>query len=199
MGFAIALPIGAISVLYIKRTLEHGVSSGIVSAVGVSAAETLYAIVAIYGLSFVSNFLVKWQLYLQLVGGLFLFMVGLKCFFSKPILHVALTKKQSLIADGVSMFFLSLLNPLALIGFMAIFAGIGIGNFEGTFFQSLITVVGFATASFSYCIFLISIAGFLRSKFDTRDTDLMKVLSQMSGLMMMLLVVYIVSFSVFSS
>lgn len=195
MGFYIAVPIGAISILYIKRTLQNGKSSGIASSLGVTTAETIYAAAAIYGLSFISDFLMKWHLPLQIAGGLFLLFVGIKSVFSEPPHNVHLNKTNSLVVDYLSMVFLTLLNPLGIVGFIAVFAGIGAQNFSGDSLENFVMLCGFSLASFSYCMFLISVSLFVRSKFDTKDRELMKILNKISGLVLILFTISILIFS----
>ncbi len=194
LGFYIAAPFGVISVLYIRRTLKNGALSGIISALGVTTAETFYASAAIYGLSFISNFLLAWKDEMKLCGAFFLLTIGVKSFFSNPKTKIKLAKKQSLFADYSSMFFLSILNPIAIVGFVAIFGSFGAGNFQSGW-QALVMLLGFAAASFLYCLVLITIATILRVKFNTKDAEMVEVLNHMSGVIIILFTIAIFTFS----
>ncbi len=181
LAFYIVVPIGAISVLYIKRTLQNGVASGIASSLGVSTAEAFYASVAIYGLTFVSDFLLQWRIWLQLCGTVFLVIIGMRTFFAHP-LKITIRKKQKLFSDYFSMFILTAVNPLTLIGFVTIFTTFGANNLEKDFYHSFIMLCGFVFMSFSYCLLLVFITNLLRERFVADDSDLFKILNQISGL-----------------
>ncbi len=193
LGFYIAAPIGVISILYIRRSLQKGKLSGIVSAAGVTTAETFYAIVAIYGLSFISDFLIQWKFWLQLCGGIFMLVIGIKSIANPTKSMVKVNNKYDLVFDYFSIAFLSLLNPLAIIGFIVVFASIGAGDFNLEAYQSLTMVLGFACASFCYCLALILIASLVRKRFKTNDADLIKMLNQMSGVIIVLFTIAILS------
>src|SRR2546421_630761 len=84
IGFSIAAPVGPIGVLCIQRTLDRGRVYGLVSGLGAATADGFYGVIAGFGLTFISSFLVSQQVVIRLVGGLFLLYLGLKTLLSKP-------------------------------------------------------------------------------------------------------------------
>lgn len=194
LGFYIAAPLGAISIIYIKRTLKNGKLSGIVSALGVTTAETFYASAAIYGLSFITNFLTIWKNQLKLFGCLFLLYIGIKSFFVDPIRKTEASKRRNLLNDYLSMLFLSILNPIAIVGFVAIFASFGAGTIN-SLSQAFLMLLGFTSASFLYCLFLILIADALSSRFQVKDKSLIEILNKVSGAIIILFTIAIYFFS----
>src|SRR4030066_1694169 len=84
IGFSIAAPVGPIGVLCIKRTLSSGRVIGLLSGMGAATADALYGCIAAFGLTFISNFLIREQFILRLIGGAFLCYLGVKTFFSPP-------------------------------------------------------------------------------------------------------------------
>ena len=84
IGFSIAAPVGPIGVLCIRRTLDEGWAAGLVSGLGAASADTIYGFIAGFGLTFVSGFLVSQQVWLRLIGGLFLCYLGIRTLLSKP-------------------------------------------------------------------------------------------------------------------
>ena len=84
IGFSIAAPVGPIGVLCIRRTLAEGRTSGFVSGLGAATADGLYGCVAGFGLTFLSNLLIQQQVWIRLIGGLFLCTLGLKTFLAPP-------------------------------------------------------------------------------------------------------------------
>ncbi len=183
----IVVPIGAISILYIKRTLQNGVASGVVSAFGVTTVETFYASCAIYGLNIVSDFLLKYEFWLQLFGTLFLVIFGFRILLSKARIRISKrSKKQGLISDYISMVIITSVNPLTLVGFIAIFVSFGVDDVDGKFYHSLAILIGFLFSSFSYCLLLILTAHGIKNRFFSDDRDLIQIISKMSGLVIIL-------------
>src|SRR4030067_3578543 len=82
IGFSIAAPVGPIGILCIKRTLSSGRIVGLASGMGAATADALYGCVAAFGLTFISNFLIREQFILRLIGGALLCFLGVKTFFS---------------------------------------------------------------------------------------------------------------------
>src|SRR6476469_2311930 len=84
IGFSIAAPVGQIGVLCIRRTLAYGRSVGFVSGLGAATADAVYWCVAAFGLTAISAFLVSQQVWMRLLGGLFLIYLGVRIFFERP-------------------------------------------------------------------------------------------------------------------
>ena len=84
IGFSIAAPVGPIGVLCMRRTLTEGRASGFVSGLGAATADAIYGCIAGFGLTFISNLLVGQQVWIRLVGGLFLCYLGIKTFLAQP-------------------------------------------------------------------------------------------------------------------
>jgi threonine/homoserine/homoserine lactone efflux protein len=126
LGFAIAAPVGPIGVLCISRTLRYGRWSGLCSGLGAAFADMIYGIIAVFGLGLLAEVIVAGKFWLRLLGGIFLICLGLKTFLSKPREKVDLVTHGTLIKDFFSTLILTLTNPLTILSYVAIFAGLGI-------------------------------------------------------------------------
>lgn len=126
LGFAIAAPVGPIGVLCIRRTMQYGRLSGIFSGLGAAVADMFYGAIAVFGLDLLSDFLLEWQFWLRVCGGIFLVVWGFRIFISKPKEKTNSATHAGLLKDFVSTFLLTLSNPLTIITFLAIFAGLGL-------------------------------------------------------------------------
>ena len=124
IGFSIAAPGGPIGVLCIRRTLAEGRVSGLVSGLGAATADTIYGCFAAFGLTSISYFLVSQQVGMRLIGGVFLCYLGIKTLLARPAQQAASGKGNGLFGDFSSAFFLTLTNPMTIIAFAAIFAGL---------------------------------------------------------------------------
>ncbi len=127
IGFTVAAAVGPIGLLCVQRTLQRGWRVGFISGVGVATADALYGLIGGLGLTVITSFLVGQQLWLRLVGGLVLVYIGVKALRAKQM--QAAKDKQAgtgdYLTEYVSIFFLTLSNPMTIIFFAGIYAGIG--------------------------------------------------------------------------
>lgn len=158
IGFLISIPVGPIGVLCIQRTLNKGKLHGVVSGLGAATADAVYGFVAAFGLTFVSNFLVKEQIWLRLAGGIFLCYIGLKVFLFKLERQTATGDNTSYVRDYVSMLFLTLANPITFFAFAAIFASLGLVNLSEHHIVALLLVAGVFVGAGLWWLILSGIA-----------------------------------------
>lgn len=167
IGFSIAAPVGPIGVLCIRRTLADGRAAGLVSGLGAATADAIYGCIAGFGLTFISHFLVSQQLWLRLVGGLFLCYLGIKTLLSKPAEQAAHAKATGLLGAYASTFFLTVTNPMTILSFVAIFAGLGLASTSGNYRSASILVLGVFLGSALWWLLLSGGIGLFREKFTT--------------------------------
>lgn len=166
LGFSIAAPVGPIGVLCIRRTLAGGMTSGFITGLGTATADALYGLVAALGLSAVAAFFVDHQLYLRLGGGLFLCYLGWVTFRAPPAIDKDGVRNGNLWFDYISAFLLTLANPLTILSFIAIFAGLGVGAGAGLAGAGL-TVLGVFAGSLLWWLILSGGTSFLRTGLDS--------------------------------
>src|SRR5262249_37157323 len=95
---------------------------------GAATADAIYGCVAGFGLTAISIFLVAQGFWLGLLGGLFLCYLGICTFFARPAEDPADLRKGGLLSSYLSTFLLTLTNPMTILSFVAIFAGLGLGT-----------------------------------------------------------------------
>jgi threonine/homoserine/homoserine lactone efflux protein len=167
IGFSIAAPVGPIGVLCIRRTIAEGRASGLVSGLGAATADALYGCVAGFGLTVISNLLIRQQHWIRLIGGVFLCYLGLKIFFAFPAKQEASVKGGGLASAYASTFILTLTNPLTILSFAAIFAGLGIGSAQGNYLSAGVLVLGVFMGSALWWLILSTGVGLLGGKLNT--------------------------------
>ncbi len=131
MGFSIAAPVGPIGLLCINRTLRYGKLAGLCTGLGAATADATYGFVAAFGLTAISSVLMGMHFWLGLIGGAFLIYLGVRTFFAKPADHASKSEHKGLMADYLSTVFLTITNPMTILSFVAIFAGLGMGSASG--------------------------------------------------------------------
>ncbi len=164
IGLSVALPVGPISVLCIRRTLAKGRTHGLLSGLGAATADAFYGSIAGFGLTLVSDFLVGQQILIRLVGAGFLCLLGVKTFLAKPPEELT-DKSHGLIEDYFTTFVLTVTNPLTILSFGAMFAGLGVGGAGSDYLSAAVLVVGVFGGSALWWLILSEIVGILRSRF----------------------------------
>jgi threonine/homoserine/homoserine lactone efflux protein len=187
IGFSIAAPIGPIGIICIRRTLTHNRISGLVSGLGVATADGLYSAIVAFGLTAISNILVGQQFWFRLIGGLFLLILGLRIFFSRPAEKDRPDSKNNYWGDYASTFFLTATHPVTIIAFTAVFAGLGLGNTEGDYWPAVLAVIGVFLGSTLWWIILSSGVNLFRSRITPR---LLISINRAAGLIMIAFAVY---------
>ena len=152
--------------LCIRRTLANGRASGLASGLGAATADAIYGCIAGFGLTFISSFLVNQQTWLRLVGGVFLCYLGLKTLLKKPAEQAAGRDDKGLIGAFASTFLLTLTNPITIISFVAIFAGLGLVGAGGSYLSASVLVLGVFLGSALWWLILSGGFGMFRSKFN---------------------------------
>ena len=110
IGLMVSVPLGPMGVLIIQKTLQKGALAGFVAGMGAACADLFYATVAAFGLGFVINVIQTHELILQIIGGIFLIIVGLKIYFDNPLKQIRMKKrvtKKGLLGDFLTLFFLT--------------------------------------------------------------------------------------------
>ena len=150
IGISIAAPVGPIGLLCVRRTLTRGRAAGIISGLGAATADAIYGCIAGFGLTFVSSILISQRNNLRLIGGAFLCYLGIRTFLSKPARQAVMVKGSSLFGDYISTFFLTLTNPMTILSFTAIFAGLGLVGAGGSYASASVLVLGVFIGSSSW-------------------------------------------------
>jgi threonine/homoserine/homoserine lactone efflux protein len=169
-GISIAAPVGPIGVLCMNRTLSSGWRAGFFSGLGAATADGFYGFVAAFGVTFVTNLLVSQQIWLNLFGGLFLCFLGMRTFFKIPADAVGSTAQEAkgLWKMYVSTLFLTLTNPITILVFTAVFAGMGIVDMGSGYLSTALLVLGVFLGSVTWWFMLAFGVNLLRSRFDNR-------------------------------
>ena len=168
IGFLIAAPVGPVGVLCIRRALNDGRVAAFVAGLGAALADTFYGAVAGFGLNMVSGFLIDHQIAVQVVGGLFLVVLGGRTLLAPPPDGEAPTGRAGLVQDFVSTLMITLTNPATILAFMGIFAAFGTAARTDTWADSGLLVAGVFTGSALWWLTLSALASAARDRFSPR-------------------------------
>lgn len=168
IGFVVAVPIGPLGLLCINRALSSGPVYGLSSGLGVATADAIAAGVAVLGLTLVSAFLIDQQIWLRLIGGIFLCYLGTRIYLTTPREEVPSNNINGLLGAFASTLFLTLSNPLTILSFVAIYAGWGVENLSENYFAAAVLTVGVFSGSSLWWVALTSGLAAFRDRFSLR-------------------------------
>jgi threonine/homoserine/homoserine lactone efflux protein len=163
LGFTIAAAVGPISLLVMRRTLAEGRAVGLASGLGVATADGTYGAIAAFGLGAITRVLVDARPILGLVGGVFLLWLAWTTARATPHDPASTTARRGGLAGAyLSILGLTLTNPMTILSFGALFAGLGVtgGDTAGA---ALITI-GVLLGSGTWWVVLTTIVSALRTR-----------------------------------
>jgi threonine/homoserine/homoserine lactone efflux protein len=179
IGFSIAAPVGPIGLLCIRRSLCDGRLAGFVSGLGAATADAFYGIIAALGLTAITHALLDHRGWLQLGGGAFLLYLGFATLRASPPLarSTSSTSARHLPAAYASTLMLTLTNPMTILSFLGIFAGLGIGGSSGSAFSAGALVLGVFLGSAVWWLLLSATAGWLGARLERGGLRALNILS----------------------
>ena len=167
LGFTIAAVVGPISLLVIRRTLAEGQLYGLVSGLGVATADAMYGAIAAFGLGAITDALVDARQVLGLVGGVFLLWLAWQTVRSNPTEAATVTTRRRGYAGAyLSILGLTMANPMTILSFGALFAGLGVTS--GATSDAVMVVLGVLLGSTAWWVVLATVVGALRTRVTPR-------------------------------
>jgi threonine/homoserine/homoserine lactone efflux protein len=166
LGFTIAAAVGPISLLCIRRTLAEGRIVGLASGMGVATADATYGAIAAFGLGEITDVLVGARRPLELLGGLFLLWLAWRTIRSQPTQAATTTHRRGYAGAYLSILGLTMANPMTILSFGALFAGLGVTG--GAIGGAGLLVVGVLLGSTTWWVVLTTAIGTIRTRVTPR-------------------------------
>lgn len=171
VGLAVAAPVGPLGLLCIKRTLTQGHAVGLATGLGIATADATYGIMVAAGLA-VTGLLVSYATPMQIIGGLLIAWLGtqsLRAFLRpNPAGHAArAAEARNIPAAFASAYALTLSNPMTILAFVALVAGLG-ASAASSPGAPYILVIGVFTGSALWWLTLTTVTRIIHSKISTQ-------------------------------
>lgn len=180
-GFSIAAPVGPIGILCIRRSLALGWRAGLLTGMGAATADAIYGFMAAFGLAGITGFLVGQQGWIQLLGGIFLCGLGVRIFSTPPDDASTPSPNTHGAAGYLSALLLTLTNPMTILSFAAVFAGMGLGSIASGPSAATWLVIGVFSGSMAWWVILSSAS----SRFNRRiRSGTMGWINRLSGVVL---------------
>jgi threonine/homoserine/homoserine lactone efflux protein len=181
IGFAVAIALGPIGLLVIRRTIDRGWLHGFVSGIGVATADAMYGAVAAFGLTAITGILVGIDRPLGIVGGVVLLALagralrGTLAAGGSPVQRAERGRFDGPPAAWATMVGLTLTNPATILSFAALFASLGAGSAGAGGAVSIVT--GVFLGSVAWWAILTGLVAGLRARLTPRVIRALNVVS----------------------
>ena len=156
IGLLFGIPVGAVGAVTVQRTLLYGWRAGFVSGIGSSAADMVYAVIGVFGLTVVSDFLIRYQTVISIAGGVLILFMGIRIASAGGGAAREVNGVSGFFKFFGSSFLIAITNPAAVLSFLFAFSLFGItgrlnvpcgmglvgGVFTGTCIWWLVLAVG---------------------------------------------------------
>jgi threonine/homoserine/homoserine lactone efflux protein len=168
VGVVIAVPVGPVGILCLRRSIFEGQAAGLVSGLGAASADAFFGVVAAFGLTFVSKWLLGYESLLRAGGGCYLLYAGGRALLATPREAAGQSDRESLFRDFFSTFALTVTNPITILVFLGIFEALGLSGERATLLRAGVLVAGVWTGSFLWWLLLSLGVGMFRRSIGTR-------------------------------
>lgn len=148
IGLLFGLPAGAVGAMTVQRTLNHGVKDGLITGLGSSVADCLYACIGVFGLTFISDFLLKHQTIINIIGSALILFMGIRLIARKSAKCEPTTNVTNGTKFFMSSFAIGITNPAAILTFLLAFSIFGILSSKALITQGILLVVGVFIGTF---------------------------------------------------
>ncbi len=172
IGLVFGVPIGAVGVLTIRRTITYGARAGFISGIGCSAADLCYSSISIFGVTLISDFILQYQNLISLIGGAFVVIIGISFMIKKQIAVHETSVSVKLFSFFTSSFIIAITNPSTILTFMMAFTIFNVRQISSAG-EGMAITFGILTGTCIWWTAISVIIGRLRKRFT--DTKLLAV------------------------
>lgn len=173
IGVLVAAPVGPVNVLCVQRAVERGFWGGLAAGIGSVLGDGLIALSAGMGVGAISSAVEYYRWIIQIIGGLALIGFGVKLYWTTP--RIAMVSEtgggteslRDFVWDIPQTFFLTITNPGAVLGLVAIFGGVSTFVEVETSLDVLLMVAAIMSGSLLWWIALSNFISRHRHRIDT--------------------------------
>jgi threonine/homoserine/homoserine lactone efflux protein len=190
-GFIVAVPIGAIGAMCLRRALQGRWLIGLTTGFGAAVADALLATAAMLGLTLLTHYLLENQRPVLWVGGVFLIFISIRMIIKRrpkikdePVsMERELRRWKAWSGALTTGFALTIINPATLIAFVGVFAGLGLFQDQpSSLLRNWIVIVGVLCGSMLWWLTLTGTAFLVRRHL---SLEWIVVLNVLLGVMVM--------------
>lgn len=174
IGLLFGVPIGAVGTMTVGRTLNHDFSAGMATGLGSSAADCIYAGVGAFGLTIVSDFMLKYETVIHLLGGCLVIAMGISAFFGKQKNADEQKPAERKLPMFLSAFAVGITNPAAILTFLFAFSYFDLSA-EMNALHGILLICGVLLGTFLWWLTLSGVAVRFRERAVNHRTMLNRI------------------------
>lgn len=163
IGLLFGLPVGAVGTMTVHRTLNSGMKAGLFTGLGSSIADCFYACVGVFGLTLISDFLLQYQVIINIFGGGFVLFMGIRLIIKKENSSGVKAETIHPVRMFLSSFAVGITNPAAILTFLFAFSYFGISGDAGLP-QGIMLVCGVFIGTYFWWGTLSAITHFVKNR-----------------------------------
>ena len=186
VGIGASIPLGPLGVMCVQKTLSKGRISGIVTGLGASITDTIFATFAIVSLALIQDFVKNNEISVLFYGGLAVIVIGLKIFLTNPVKQIRRSKGgKKLLEDFISAIIMTITNPGAVFLILGLFAFVGL-NVDSSSSGDVIfaALLGVFLGANAWWIILSTSINIFRNKFRLKQ---LLMINRVAGIVIMVL------------
>ena len=184
IGFLMAVPIGAVGILCIRRTLSSGRRDGFVVGLGGATADLLLSAISVFGIRLIYDFINSHQYEIRLVGGILLLAMGVSLIRARRVTE----RGQKSIVEQSKVFFstltIALTNPLVVFGYAAVMSVVFPANMFTDPWSVATIVVGVFSGSLLWFFTISNIVHRFRTAF---TDDKLVIVNRIAGILLLII------------
>ncbi|MDR1543867.1 MAG: LysE family translocator [Prevotellaceae bacterium] len=195
IGILVSAPTGPLGILCIQRTLHKGRLNGIITGLGATTSDLIYAVLVGFSMNFIIKFVEDYHAIIQIAGSVVLFIFGYYI-FKKKLKPVSENEERgktnrNLFSTYTSAFGLCFSNPIIIFLFIALFAKFNFFSPAYTIYEVIIGLASILAGAFMWWVFLTLIVGIFREKLKERGLRILNLIT--GGVLMVLSVISIIT------
>lgn len=186
VGVAISAPIGSVGIYIVQKIIIKGKTPALIIASGSVVADTLFGIMALFGLKAINTLITEHHRGLGFIGGIILLYISITIFFAKTKDNSKYYNINTKAKDFGTGFILTITNPLTAIAILGLFAWFGIHGDEISLFSSTILILGLITGLITWWLTLAGLASHFKSKIKS-----LKIINHICGIIIFILAILV--------
>ena len=164
IGVVASMPIGAILMLVIQKSINDGRKAGLSCGLGATVVDTTCAIIAAFALSAIGDFFHNHEAIIELIGGIFIAIIGVNMFRAKVARKRR--KKPYSPKNFVKAMTMGFCNPAAPAFMLGFFAIMRMDMSEQPLFVPILAILAVAAGSASYWYLISRLTAHFGYKFN---------------------------------
>ena len=166
LGFAMAVPVGPVGLMTIRTSINRGRVAGLIMAAAVATADAMYGAVAAFGLTFISDPILRYQSHIQFTGGFVLLAMAADLYRNRIPSKKTIVKDRSKFGIFTTTMIFALSNPSNIFVFAAAFAALGMASQQSSRLGASLIVAGVSLGSGAWFAFLSYFSSKYRKSFN---------------------------------